>query len=245
MTIDSIKKNLKEIRRQIKLSCSKTNRGFDEIKLEVVTKGVPPEIIKEIPKLGLNLFGENRIRQTQINRNYFSSENEIHMIGHLDTNDASKAVELYDAIESLDSMRLAEKLNYQARQRHKVMPVFLQLKTDLQLTKHGFVKEEIIDAAARITLMPHLKIFGLMTLPPLADDPENSRPYFQKLRTTAEEIERALRAPLPYLSMGTSQDFTIAIEEGANIIRLGRSVFGFPFPYETTSTFVKKQTRRN
>jgi len=227
MNIQEIKFNLKQIRRQIRKACQKSKRNPEEVKLEVVTKGASPEIIGQLAKLGFELFGENRIKQTLINKEYFGTESEVHMIGHLDTNDAKKAVRLYHLIESLDSVRLAEKLNYQAQKQHKIMPVFLQLKTDCQLTKHGFSKEEFLSAAIQINKLPYLKILGLMTLPPLTNDAEKSRPYFQKLKRVKEKIKKKLKLNLLYLSMGTSQDFEAAIEEGADIIRLGRSIFGF------------------
>ncbi len=236
MDISKINNNLKQIHHRIKKACHRTRRDYTDVRLEIVTKGVEPEIVDQLTSLKENLFGENRIKQTEINKLLFTCESEIHMIGHLDTNDAKKAIELYHLIESVDSIRLAEKINFQSKKVFKIMPIFLQLKTDCQFTKHGFAEEEFLGAVRQITAMSNLKIMGLMTLPPLTDNSENSRSYFQKLVKIKRDLENKLGLIFLNLSMGTSQDFEVAIEEGANIVRLGRSIFGYP----TRSVSLKK-----
>lgn len=230
MDTKNIKENLIKIKNNIKSVCKKADRNPNEIKLEIVTKGISIDVISELINMGLSIFGENRIKQTEENRKYFISTNEIHMIGHLDSNDAGRAVAYYHLVESLDSVRLAHKLNYQAQKIYRVLPVFLQIKTDNQMTKHGFGEDEIYTVTEEIVKLPYLKVLGLMTLPPLTDNAETSRPYFKKLKLIKNGLEQRFKLSNLCLSMGTSQDYSVAIEEGSDIIRLGRAIFGFSYP---------------
>jgi pyridoxal phosphate enzyme (YggS family) len=197
-----------------------------------VTKTVAASRIRDAYAAGLRLFGENRVQEFAAKVSALNSLEDAkwHMIGHLQSNKSAKAVELFSAVDSVDSLRLAERLNSSAEELGKQLPVLIEINAGGESAKNGFDPEseelfELLNAAARF---PHLRIEGLMTVPPYADDPQQSRPYFRRLRQSRDRIaDRNLPGiAMNVLSMGMSHDFEVAIEEGATCVRIGTEIFG-------------------
>ncbi len=197
-----------------------------------VTKTHPPERIREAYDAGLRLFGENRVQEFVGKASALAdlAGAEWHMIGHLQTNKAGKAVELFGAVESVDSVKLAEKLDAAARGLGKRLSVLIEVNVGGEAAKSGVAPEsreleELVLAAPRLE---GLAFRGLMTVPPFTDDPEGARPYFRKLRSLREAIaaRRLAGVGMDVLSMGMSHDFSVAIEEGSTCVRVGTAIFG-------------------
>ncbi len=197
-----------------------------------VSKTFPAASIREAYAAGLRTFGENRVQEfsSKVDALRDLPETEWHLIGHLQTNKAGKAVELFDAVDSVDSVRMAEKLNALAATNGKKLPVLIEINVGGESAKSGIAPgsnefEQILQGAAR---WPNLDIRGLMTVPPYTEDPEGARPYFRQLSQIRDSIAaRALpKVEMSVLSMGMSHDFEVAIEEGATCVRVGTAIFG-------------------
>jgi pyridoxal phosphate enzyme (YggS family) len=210
----------------------RAGRRPNEIALMAVTKTHPPERIREAHAAGLRLFGENRVQEFAGKAGLLGdlAGSEWHMIGHLQTNKAGKAAELFSAVESVDSVKLAEKLNAAARGLSKKLTVLIEVNVGGESAKSGVAPdsrelEELLLAAARF---PNLEFRGLMTVPPFTDDSEGARPFFRKLRELRDAVSaRGLPAiRMDVLSMGMSHDFEVAIEEGSTCVRVGTAIFG-------------------
>ena len=216
----SIEANIQEMRRRIARACEKVGRSPGAITLVAATKTVAPGAIRTAFQLGLRHFGENRIQEAKAKMEELAdlrSDLIWHMVGHLQTNKARAALALFDIIESVDSIRLAEFLNAQAQ---KTLPILLEVNVVGEATKGGFSPQELPQALERISGLPNLKAMGLMTIAPLAPDPEEVRPVFRRLRELRDSLG------LEHLSMGMTDDFEVAVEEGATIVRIGRAIFG-------------------
>jgi len=227
-----ISDNVAAIRERIEAATRRTGRRAEEIGLMAVTKTHPPESIREAYAAGLRLFGENRVQE-------FSGKAvtvadlagaEWHMIGHLQTNKAAKAAELFTAVDSVDSLKLAEKLDAAARSAGKKLPVLIELNVGGEQAKSGVAPDsrdldQLLFAAPRLEW---LEFRGLMTVPPYTDNPEGARPFFRRLRELRDAIaKRKLpRIGMDVLSMGMSHDFEVAIEEGSTCVRVGTGIFG-------------------
>ena len=224
----SIAENISEVQEHIALAAKRAGRNPDEITLMAVSKTFPVESIREAYTAGLRVFGENRVQEFTGKADALRalSGTEWHLIGHLQTNKTAKAAELFDAVDSLDSVRMAERLNASG----KGLPVLIEINVGGETAKSGVAPasnelENILQGALR---WPNLKVSGLMTVPPYAEDPERSRPYFRQLRQIKDSIA-ARNLPgiaLEILSMGMSHDFEVAIEEGATCLRVGTAIFG-------------------
>ncbi len=215
-----IESNIREVQRRIVRACERSHRSPGDIRLVAVTKGVTVSTIRAAFEYGLNDFGENRVREAEekIEKLVDLKPDVIwHMVGHLQSNKASVAVGLFDIIHSVDSVRLAEVLS---RRAEKLMPVFLEVNISGEATKGGFAVDGIKAAVEGIRQLPNLQVIGLMTVAPLTADAEEVRPVFRKLR----QLRDSLR--LEHLSMGMTDDFEVAIEEGATMLRIGRAIFG-------------------
>jgi hypothetical protein len=200
----------------------------DEVTLVAVTKLVDPGRIAEAYRCGIRHFGENRVQEAAEKRRFLSlPEATWHLVGHLQSNKARQAVELFDWIQSLDSVALAERLNRLAAAGKKV-PVLIQVNLGNEASKQGISEEGLLPLVERTAALPHLELRGLMCLPPYFDDPEQVRPFFRRLAELRDAL--APRVPsgvnLGELSMGMSHDFEVAIEEGATMIRVGTALFG-------------------
>jgi PLP dependent protein len=228
----SIADNVAEIRERIARTAVKVGRGADSITLMAVSKTVEPERIKEAYAAGLRVFGENRVQEFEAKSAALSElkDAEWHLIGHLQSNKAKKAAESFHAVDSVDSLRLAEKLNQAAAESNKKLNVLLEIKVGQEESKAGIILdspelENLLRAAPQLT---NLNIRGLMTVPPFTDNPEGARPYFRLLRDLRDQITaRKLPAiQMDVLSMGMSHDFEVAIEEGSTCVRVGTALFG-------------------
>ncbi|MEE8369727.1 MAG: YggS family pyridoxal phosphate-dependent enzyme [Dehalococcoidia bacterium] len=220
MRADSIGKRLQGVRRRIDGACRRCGRSPKEITLVAVTKGLPPESVREAVAAGLRQLGENRVQEAAAKRKALDglpTDVVWHMIGHLQTNKAKTTLRLFDIIHSVDTFHLAETLS---RRATEPVPVFLEVIVAGEPSKYGFPPAELARASQAIARLPNLDLRGLMTVAPLAADPEDVRPVFRGLR----EMARALS--LQELSMGMTNDFEVAIEEGATCVRIGRAIFG-------------------
>jgi len=233
----SIAENIAEVQEQIAAAARRTGRNSDEITLIGVSKTFPAERIREAYAAGVRVFGENRVQEFAAKANALSDlrDAEWHLIGHLQTNKAAKAAELFDAVDSLDSVRMAEKLNASAESAGKTLSVLIEINVGGEKAKSGVAPsfdgqspeelEQILRSAPR---WGNLKINGLMTVPPYTEDPEGSRTYFRQLRQIRDKIA-ACNLPqinMATLSIGMSHDFEVAIEEGATCVRVGTAIFG-------------------
>jgi len=214
----------------------RVGRDPGEIKLVAVSKTVEPARIKEAIEAGASILGENYVQEAQKKieeigqpacTERFGEGRPVswHFIGHLQSNKSKYAVRLFDMIHSLDSIPLAEELNRRAEQADRRLKVLIEVNLSGEETKFGTDEEKILNLAKRILQLDHLSLGGLMTMPPYFDSPELSRPYFVKLRELKEKMARE-GIPVPELSMGMSNDFEVAIEEGATYVRVGTAIFG-------------------
>jgi pyridoxal phosphate enzyme (YggS family) len=233
----SIAENIARVRERIAAAALRAGRNPNDITLMGVSKTFPVESIREAYAAGVRVFGENRVQEFAAKAEALRSLRgaEWHLIGHLQTNKAAKATELFDAVDSVDSARMAEKLNAFAEGAGKTLSVLIEINVGGETAKSGVAVssgeedsgelEQILQGAAR---WRNLKIQGLMTVPPYAEDPEGSRAYFRQLRQIRDSLgERRLpEIRMDVLSMGMSHDFEVAIEEGATCVRLGMAIFG-------------------
>jgi pyridoxal phosphate enzyme (YggS family) len=228
----SISENVERVRGRVEAAARRAGRRPEEIALMAVSKTHSAERIREAYEAGLRLFGENRVQEFAAKADSLRDLNdaEWHLIGHLQSNKAAKAVELFAAVDSVDSWKLAQKLNAVAAQVGKRVAVLIEINIGGEEAKSGAApgSPELEALLAGAPELNNLEIRGLMTIPPFTDDPEQARPYFQKLRELREMIAaRKLPAvSMDVLSMGMSHDFEVAIEEGSTCVRVGTAIFG-------------------
>lgn len=227
----SIAENIFGIRERIETAARRAGRSADEIALMAVTKTHPPDHIREAYAAGHRQFGENRVQEFAGKAGALANlaGAQWHMIGHLQTNKAAKAVELFGAVDSVDSVKLAEKLDAAARTFEKKLPVLIEINVGGEAAKSGvdLASEELEELLLAAPRLEALEFRGLMTVPPFTDNPEDARPFFRKLRELRDEIA-ARRLPsvsMNVLSMGMSHDFEVAIEEGSTCVRVGTAIF--------------------
>ena len=228
----SIAENIAKIRSRIDAAARRSGRDPAHLSLMAVTKTQPAQGIREAYEAGLRLFGENRVQEFTGKAGELQDlpDAKWHLIGHLQTNKAAKAAELFSAVDSVDSLRLAEKLNGSAKQLGKRLEILIEINVGGEAAKSGVAPdwtelEEILAAAPRLT---SLVFRGLMTIPPFTEDPEGARPYFRRLRNLRDAVT-ARNLPsvqMDVLSMGMSHDFEVAIEEGSTCVRVGTAIFG-------------------
>ena len=218
--------NLEQIEKRNHAACERAGRSRDSVLLLAVSKTHPPETIGEAVNLGLTHFGENKIQEAKAKIPNSPGKARWHFIGHLQSNKCRDAVELFEIIQGVDSLNIAQEINKRAEQAGKTMPILLEINVAGEGSKFGYHPEQMLADLKTINALPRLEIHGLMAIPPYTSVPEKARPYFQKLRELKQQAETVLGAPLPQLSMGMSGDFEVAIEEGATIIRVGTALFG-------------------
>jgi hypothetical protein len=214
-----IKENIEKVRRRIIDICAKRKIDAGKITLLCVTKGRSVEEILEAVSLGIMHLGENRVQEA-LQKHKLISQVQWQMVGHLQGNKVKDALKIFDLIHSVDSISLAGEINQQALKLNKIQDILLEVRTSWELSKFGFNPETLTEAVEEITKFKNLKIKGLMTIAPVLDNAEQARPFFSQLRQLRDKIN-----PGWLLSMGMSDDFEVAIEEGADIIRLGRAIF--------------------
>lgn len=218
--------NLVQIEQRIQEACARSGRTRDSVMLLAVSKTHPPETIHEATNLGLTFFAENKIQEAKAKIPSCPGKARWHFIGHLQSNKCRDAVELFEMIQGVDSLAIAQEINKRAEQAAKTMPVLLEINVAGEGSKFGYQPEKMLADLKAINALPRLEIHGLMAIPPFTPVPEKARPYFQKLHELKQQAEAVLGAPLPHLSMGMSGDFEVAIEEGATIVRIGTALFG-------------------
>jgi PLP dependent protein len=228
----SIAENIAAVRERIAAAAERAGRNADEVALMAVSKTMPAARIREAYGAGQRLFGENRVQEFagKVGALRDLPGAQWHMIGHLQSNKATAAAEVFDAIDSVDSVKLAARLNASAELVGKKLGVLIEVNVGGEAVKSGVAPvskelEEILGAAGTLD---HLEIRGLMTIPPFTDDPEGARQYFRRLREVRDEIagRNLAKVGMEVLSMGMSHDFEVAIEEGSTCVRVGTGIFG-------------------
>lgn len=222
----SLADNLASIEQRISAACARAGRDRSSVLLLAVSKGMPPELIREAADCGLAVFGESKVQEAKLKISLCPGRLRWQMIGHLQSNKCRDAVHCFEMIQSVDSLALAQEINKQADKQAKTMPILLEVNLAGESTKFGFKAEEVLANLDAINALPKIEIHGLMMIAPWTPEPEKVRPVFRQLRELKTRCEEQLGAPLPHLSMGMSGDFEVAIEEGATIVRVGTSLFG-------------------
>jgi PLP dependent protein len=218
--------NLGGIRARMDAACARAGRDPASVTLLAVSKGHPPESVCALADLGQALFGENRVQEAKAKIPRCPGRLRWHMIGHLQTNKVRDAVRLFEMIQGVDSLRLAEEVSRQAEQAAQTMRLLLEVNVAGEATKFGYQPAALLAELKSLNALPRLELHGLMTIAPWTPVPEKARPVFRRLRELKQECEDLLGAPLPQLSMGMTGDFEVAIEEGATLVRLGTALFG-------------------
>lgn len=225
-----IERNILSVQNRIADAAAVCGRSPEEVTLLAISKTFPVESISRAASAGLSKFGENRVQEAENKILHFRnrSEFEWHLVGHLQTNKAKSAAELFDVIHSLDSVRLAAKLNQACLEVGRKLSVLLQVDLGREATKFGARPEQVREIIETLSTYEGLRLDGLMAIPPFYEDPEQVRPYFVRLRELKDTLESEQPGCLgrKHLSMGMSHDFEVAIREGATIVRIGTSIFG-------------------
>src|ERR1700690_615422 len=192
--------NLISIQKRIRAACGRAGRDSDSVSLLAVTKSHPPEAVQAAAKLGLILFGENKVQEAKAKMPLCPGNLRWHMIGHLQSNKCRDAVELFQMIQSVDSLSLAQEINKRAEQAARTMPVLIEVNVAGEASKFGYRPEQLLAELKQLNALPRIEIHGLMVVPPWSADAEKTRPHFRRLRELKERAEAVLGAPLPHLS---------------------------------------------
>ena len=224
---ETVEQRVAQVLEAIGEAAVRSRRRPEEVTLVAVSKRHPAEAVIAAREAGLRVFGENKVQEAE--EKIPSVEGvRWHLVGHLQRNKAKRAAELFELIHSLDSIRLANTLDRLGQEQGKPIETLVEINAAEEASKHGFAWDELHEAMPRLAGREGLAVRGLMTMPPFFDDPEQSRPYFQRLRRAAERIaERGLPGVrMDHLSMGMTNDYEVAIEEGATLVRVGTAIFG-------------------
>lgn len=222
----SITENITEIRSQMLAACDRSGRDPQGVSLCVVTKTFPPDALQEAYDAGEHLFGENRVQEMLEKAPVLPTDIQWHLIGHLQSNKVRKAIATAGTVQSVDSLGLAQQISRIATETGTRVGIYLQVNIARDAAKHGWLPEALLADISQILTLPALDIHGLMTIPELAEGPEQARPHFAALRTFRDTLEQTTQRTFPGLSMGMSGDFVAAIEEGATLVRVGSRIFG-------------------
>ena len=222
-----IAENLESVRQRIVSSCGKIGRPSGDITLVCVTKEAKLSEIEALLELGVKDLGENRVQDALLKYRAIGPKPNWHLVGHLQTNKAKNAVKIFSLIHSVDSARLAKEIDKEAGKINKIQDILIQVNTSGEKTKFGIRPDKVLGIFKEVILYPNIGIKGLMTIAPEVDDPELARPYFKMLRDLRDKINeiRCTKYDVRILSMGMSNDFEVAIEEGSNMVRIGRAIF--------------------
>jgi len=223
-----IRVNINKIMQKIAAAAKRCNRSPDTVKLLAVTKTVPPQIIEQAIGAGLKAFGENYVQEAREKIARIQERVQWHMIGHLQTNKAKYVVNLFDYIHSVDRLELAREIDRRAEMAGRQINILIEVNISGESSKSGIRASEAIELIKNVSMMRNLSVRGLMTMAPYSDNPENSRPYFAALKDLQQKIiqEGIAGIQMDELSMGMTDDFEVAIEEGATMVRIGRAIFG-------------------
>lgn len=224
----SIKENLEEINEKIKIAAEKSGRKREDILLLGVTKTIDVERIKEMISCGVNSLGENKVQEIMDKYDAIGKGVDWHLIGHLQTNKVKYIVDKVKLIHSVDSLKLAEEIDKRAKQHNIIAEILIELNIAGEESKHGIKPEEAVELCEKIAKLENVKIRGLMTVAPFVENPQENREYFAQMRKLFIDIRNKNidNIDMTYLSMGMTNDYEVAIEEGANIVRIGTGIFG-------------------
>ena len=224
-----VKENLKEVEEKITAACERAGRDRNEVTLIAVSKTKPMEMIEEAYSAGKRDFGENKAQEMKEKHDALPDDIKWHFIGHLQTNKVKYIVDKVTLIHSVDSLRLAETISREAEKKGVTVPILIEVNIAGEETKFGLSsKEEVISLTEQIAALPNLSVKGLMTVAPPAKDPEENRPFFREIRQLSVDItnKNIDNVSMEILSMGMTNDYTVAIEEGATMVRVGTGIFG-------------------
>ena len=244
--MDTLQINLRRVRERIAVAAARAGRSPDDVTLVAVSKTQPAQAVVAAYREGLRHFGENRVVEAKekipqvhglLAKAGLGPGPDWHMVGHVQSRKAGAVAELFGVFHSLDSVKLARKLSRHCREAERVIPVLLEMNVSGEESKYGFradrfkddsgQREALLISVSEILRLPGIKVQGLMTMAPLAIDPEQTRPFFARLRDLREELASAFpECSWNHLSMGMTDDFEVAVEEGATIVRIGRAIFG-------------------
>jgi PLP dependent protein len=221
-----IAENLERVREQITRAAAKVGRGADETKLVAITKTHPAEKVREAIEAGQTLFGESRVQEARAKIPEIPSNVRWHFVGHLQKNKIRHALPLFELFHGVDSLVLAQEMNRIAADEGMHPRVLVEVNVAGEGSKFGFSPDKLREQMEELLALQRLSILGLMIIPPLADKAEASRKYFVQLRELRDRLQKEFHVDLPQLSMGMTQDFSIAVEEGATLVRVGTAIFG-------------------
>jgi PLP dependent protein len=224
--MNSIAENLERVREQIAQAAAKVGRSADDVELVAITKTHPSEKVREAVEAGQTLFGESRVQEARLKIPELLSNLRWHFVGHLQKNKIRHALPLFEMIHSIDSLALAKDMNRIAEEDGLHPRVLLEVNVAGEGSKFGFTPEKLREEMESLLALPRLSILGLMTIPPLAEEAEASRKFFVQLRELRDRVQTEFHVDLAQLSMGMTQDFPIAVEEGATLVRVGTAIFG-------------------
>lgn len=224
----SMKQHLLEVQEQIRLACERVGRNPEEVTLIAVSKTQPEEVMKEAYDLGIRVFGENKVQELSVKSAYMPEDISWHMIGHLQTNKVKQVLGKASLIHSVDSLRLAEVIARESEKRGIITDILIEVNVAEEESKYGFTCKEIHTAVRTIANYSSLRIQGFMTIAPFVDNSEENRSIFAYLRQLSVDIkgENIDNVNMDVLSMGMTNDYTVAIEEGATMVRVGTGIFG-------------------
>lgn len=223
-----LKENIEIVKKNIARACKKAGRSQDEVTLIAVSKTKPCSLLQESYDCGNREFGENKVQELVEKCGVLPKDIRWHMIGHLQRNKVKQIVDKVTLIHSVDSLRLAKTIEQEAAKKEVIVPILLEVNVAEEESKYGFKVEEVFPAATQIATFPHVQIKGLMTIAPFVDDPEENRPVFASLRNLSLDLAKKNlpNVSMHILSMGMTNDYEVAIEEGATMVRVGTGIFG-------------------
>ena len=224
--MSSILDNLERVREQIAQAAAKAGRDVEDVELVAIAKTHPAERLREAVEAGQTLFGENRVQEARAKIPELSSNIRWHFVGHLQKNKVRQALPLFEMIHSVDSLALAQDINRIAEEDGLYPRVLLEVNVAGEGSKFGFVPDDLREQMEALLALPRLSIEGLMCIPPLVVESEDSRKFFVQVREVRDSLEKEFNMKLPQLSMGMTQDFPIGIQEGATLVRVGTAIFG-------------------
>lgn len=223
-----LKENLTEVEAKIEQACKNAGRDRDEVTLIAVSKTKPVTMLQEIYEQGIRCFGENKVQEMVEKYEEMPKDIKWHMIGHLQRNKVKYIIDKASLIHSVDSYRLAEEINIQAKKKNVVMPILIEVNIAKEDSKFGIYTEDSIQLVDEISKLENIAVKGLMTIAPYVEDPEENRQYFRNIKQLSVDItnKNIDNVSMDILSMGMTGDYTVAIEEGATMVRVGTGIFG-------------------
>jgi len=224
--MNSITENLERVRDQITQAAAKARRSPAEVELVAISKTHDAEKVREAIEAGQNLFGESRVQEARVKIPELPSKIRWHFVGHLQKNKVRHALPLFEMVHSVDSLALAQDINRIAEEEGLHPRVLLEVNVAGEGSKFGFKPEKLREEMESLLALARLSILGLMTIPPLAEEAEASRKYFARLRELRDRLQSEFHVDFAQLSMGMTQDYAVAVEEGATLVRVGTAIFG-------------------